>query len=427
MAGALLAEMAGDVTAETYGDTTILSDGSTAVAIHGDWLLLSNDVDQVKAAIDVLDGTVASLADDPDFSTAFARVPSGRLGAAYVDVQSFGSLLDLAAGMAAGETGVDLPIADLAAMLPTDMVMYLAAEPDRLDLEVIVTPGEATPTLPLGESELASLFPADTQVYVEARELGAAIESALDGLVEVIAASPRMPGDGMATWAGWATSPTSRRSSARRAPSPACSAACRCRSSSTSWSTPASAPASAPTACGSASPPRSPTRLSPGARERHHRPHPGSRRRPRRDRRQRRDRDGRRRGGHQRSCCRSTRCWPSRACPSAWATPSASPSLTATCCSGSATSSSRPWQALGRLARRERGLPRRPSPTTIANAGLRYVNVSALLAELDPMLSFMLQDWTDIAPYATGVDRLVAVGTADDEVISSRMTVIVNQ
>jgi hypothetical protein len=61
------------------------------------------------------------------------------------------------------------------------------------------------------------------------------------------------------------------------------------------------------------------------------------------------------------------------------------------------------------------------------NSGLSYLNVSSLLAALDPMLSMMLPQWTDIAPYATGVDRIIAVGTADDEVMRARMTMIVNQ
>ena len=196
LAAEMLASMTGDAAEEMYGDTAITSDDSASAAIHEGWMLLSNDVAQVKAAIDVLDGVADSLADDPEFSTSFARVPSGHLGAAYVDLQSFGPLLELAGGMAAAGADVDLPLADLAALLPEDMVMYLAAEADRLNLEIFVTPGESTPALPVGDSELATLFPADTQLYVEAREVGAAIQSTLDGVVEMIAAQAEMaPGD----------------------------------------------------------------------------------------------------------------------------------------------------------------------------------------------------------------------------------------
>jgi hypothetical protein len=42
------------------------------------------------------------------------------------------------------------------------------------------------------------------------------------------------------------------------------------------------------------------------------------------------------------------------------------------------------------------------------------------------MLSMMSPEWTEIAPYATAFDRFVVVGTAADDVISARMTVIVS-
>ena len=59
------------------------------------------------------------------------------LGAAYLDLGSFGSFIEMAGAMAGAQAGMELPLggvdmADLAAMLPQDMVMYLAAEDDRL-------------------------------------------------------------------------------------------------------------------------------------------------------------------------------------------------------------------------------------------------------------------------------------------------------
>jgi hypothetical protein len=53
--------------------------------------------------------------------------------------------------------------------------------------------------------------------------------------------------------------------------------------------------------------------------------------------------------------------------------------------------------------------------------------VGSLLAEIDPLIGPMVPEWADIQPYTTGLDRLIAVGGIDDEVISTRMTVIVNQ
>jgi hypothetical protein len=62
-----------------------------------------------------------------------------------------------------------------------------------------------------------------------------------------------------------------------------------------------------------------------------------------------------------------------------------------------------------------------------ANAGVTYINVSSLLAALDPMLAMMAPEWEMIAPYATGVDRMIVVPTADEEVARARMSVIVGQ
>jgi hypothetical protein len=63
----------------------------------------------------------------------------------------------------------------------------------------------------------------------------------------------------------------------------------------------------------------------------------------------------------------------------------------------------------------------------VPNAGVMYVNVASLVAELDPMLAMMAPEWAEIAPYAAGVDSLIVVPNEDDEVVSARMTVIVGQ
>jgi hypothetical protein len=59
------------------------------------------------------------------------------------------------------------------------------------------------------------------------------------------------------------------------------------------------------------------------------------------------------------------------------------------------------------------------------NSGVVYANVGSLLSYLDPLLAMMAPEWQEISPYATALDRIVAVGSADDEVISARMSVIV--
>ncbi|MFI5293192.1 MAG: DUF3352 domain-containing protein, partial [Candidatus Limnocylindrales bacterium] len=167
--------------AETYGNATIFTEGDTSVVVHDEWVLLAQDAETVKAGIDTLEGASPSLADDPEFGAAFARVPAGHLGAAYIDIQSFAPLLS----MSDVEVG-SAPLAGLLAQLPVDMVAYLVAEPDRMNLEAFITPSAEMGALPVGESDLAGRFPADTQLYVETRELGMTLSSALGGLMAMM-------------------------------------------------------------------------------------------------------------------------------------------------------------------------------------------------------------------------------------------------
>ncbi len=183
VSGLAQSETGAELVEEPYGSTSILSDDETAIAVAGDWVLMAPTSDAVKAGIDVLEGTAPSLADDPDFGTAWSRVPAGHIVAAYMDFASLAPLVEMATAAATSETGMALDLGDLAAQLPTDMVAYLVAEADRMTLEAYITPSELTPTAATGESDLASLFPAETQLYLETRELGTTLSAALDGLL----------------------------------------------------------------------------------------------------------------------------------------------------------------------------------------------------------------------------------------------------
>ena len=172
VSGLAQSETGAELVEEPYGATSILSDAENAIAVAGDWVLMAPTVDLVKTGIDVLEGEAPSLAEDADFSKAWARVPAAHIVAAYMDFASLAPLMDLATQAAAGETGMTIDLAGLSEQLPTDMVAYLIAEGDRMTLEAFITPSEQTPGMAVGESDLAALFPADTQLYVETRELG---------------------------------------------------------------------------------------------------------------------------------------------------------------------------------------------------------------------------------------------------------------
>lgn len=172
---------------EAYDSTTILSDEDVALAVTDGWILLSQTPELVKAGLDTLSGAQPSLAAQEGYAEAIARVPAGHLGAAYFDLTSFADLITL--GMAAsGGMGPaeDAITAQLLEQLPRDMVAYLAAGPSTITLQAFITPGEGTPAVTVGESDLATGFPAGTQLYVETRELGANIKNTVGQLLELM-------------------------------------------------------------------------------------------------------------------------------------------------------------------------------------------------------------------------------------------------
>jgi hypothetical protein len=184
VSGLATTETGAELVEESYGGTSIFSDDENAIAVAGDWVLMAPTVDAVKTGIDVLAGEEPSLAEDPGFSAAWARVPGAHIVAAYMDFESLAPLMDMAAQAAAGETGMAIDLEGLSEQLPSDMVAYLMAEADRMTLEAFMTPSQQMSSMAVvGESDLATQFPADTQLYVETRDLGATLEAAIGGLL----------------------------------------------------------------------------------------------------------------------------------------------------------------------------------------------------------------------------------------------------
>ena len=198
---ALIAGSEAPLTESTYNDVTIYTDSGSdtpmSVAMHGDWVVVGTGEEQVQASIDVLDGSAPSLAQDAAFTAAWDGLPDARLGAAWMNFAPMAGLLDMAMMLAEGETGMALPSEDLAAIMPIDMVASLSAESDRLHLEVAMTPGEGMPEFSAGESELSLSFPEDTQVYLETRDLGANIQSALGQVETMLGDMPTDESTGM--------------------------------------------------------------------------------------------------------------------------------------------------------------------------------------------------------------------------------------
>jgi hypothetical protein len=184
---ALLAEEEAEVVTEEYGGYEIVGDEDMALAVTDQFVLLSNRPDLVRQSIDVLSGAEPSLATDEDFAAGFARVPAGHLASAWLDLSAFAELIRASMAMSSQPGPASDMMADaLLSQLPKDMTAYLAAAPNGLTLEAFIRAADGTPLPAVGESELAGLFPAGTQLYVETRDLGTTVANGLDGLMTMM-------------------------------------------------------------------------------------------------------------------------------------------------------------------------------------------------------------------------------------------------
>jgi hypothetical protein len=185
------------VQTEDFGGTTISSitneDGSTTVVAPTDALLLfGSDADLVKGALDVLAGTTPSLADDADFQAAMGTVPADRLGAFWIDTaqlkDALGGLLEAQLRSSPGMSGQADQLAAGLAVLPPSVTGYLRADSDHLTARIDAPVVAGAPTLPVRTTDLASKMPADTILYFETRDLGAAVKQLVNQLKPMLAA-----------------------------------------------------------------------------------------------------------------------------------------------------------------------------------------------------------------------------------------------
>jgi hypothetical protein len=169
-------------TEEEYEGFGIVVADDAALTVADDFLLIGTSVDLIKQSIDVLAGTEPSLAQSEEFQASWARVPAGHLAALWFDVESFADLITAAMSMT-GQPGPAGMAETILAQLPQDMTAYLAAAPDGLTVEAFITAAEGGTMPAVGESDLASLFPSSTQIYAETRDLGSTLRGAIEGLM----------------------------------------------------------------------------------------------------------------------------------------------------------------------------------------------------------------------------------------------------
>ena len=183
------------VTSEDYAGTTIWSSDSgssiTALAPTDGLLLLSNDITELKASLDLLAAGGPSLADDATYQAAIATLPADRVGAFYVDsAQLKDALLPLAEQSLQAQPSMGISSDQLKAglaLLPPTITGYIRVDADHLTfrLDAPVAEGSA---LSVRSTDIASKMPADTIVYLETRDLGGGLKTILSQLKSLLAA-----------------------------------------------------------------------------------------------------------------------------------------------------------------------------------------------------------------------------------------------
>jgi hypothetical protein len=174
--------------------TEIDHDGVTVVTLGGDsqpfsyaitdrYLLLSPDAALLGSSLDALSGAAPSLADDAAYRDAVGTHPVDHLGLFYIDTAG---LLDLLTPMLLAQMGGD---ASQAAMLdqvqalldtlPVTISGTARVDADHVTAEIQARPGEGTPALSVRATDLAARMPPDTLFYMEIRDLGATVGTAI--------------------------------------------------------------------------------------------------------------------------------------------------------------------------------------------------------------------------------------------------------
>ena len=144
-------------------------------AITDDALLVSPDVDLLKQALDVKAGQPA-LADDAFFTQQLGALHADRLATVYFDANKQVSAMPL-------PSDLPLPTDCMQASQAVAKVKYVGevrAESDHFAFTIRsqVATGDGVPPAPANkQTTLAQAMPADTMVYLEARNAGASVDS----------------------------------------------------------------------------------------------------------------------------------------------------------------------------------------------------------------------------------------------------------
>jgi hypothetical protein len=175
------------VSTEQYAGATVTTVGDVSYAVTDQYLLIAPSADDIKASLDVLAGEAPSLADDESFAAAASRIPADRLGAFYFALSALRPFIE---AQVSGQLGTEL-VLDMLDQLPTWVSGYAQASSDHLTLGVDIEAPASFLVPAMRETDLAATFPAETVLYLEMRDLGTTLHTALESLLEQVPAEDK--------------------------------------------------------------------------------------------------------------------------------------------------------------------------------------------------------------------------------------------
>lgn len=192
----LRAEAPGATFTETSHDSTTIvtyqpesgPEQAFSYAVTDESLLFALAPEHLVAALDVRSGAQPSLADSALFQERFASLPAERLGAVYLDLSGYRTLLEEGSDELDDSTAEML--SDALDQLPEAVAGSLRVEADRLVLDMLVSAGVDTPLPPSRSTSLAARMPSTSAFYAETRDVGEGISKVVEGLVDSLGAPP---------------------------------------------------------------------------------------------------------------------------------------------------------------------------------------------------------------------------------------------
>jgi Protein of unknown function (DUF3352) len=152
--------------------------GGQAYAVTDDVVIYGSTADDIKRALDTRAGKTQSLLDTQRFGDALHRVPPGRLGLVWVDIEGSGATA--IARQAAAMAGP--ACAALQSSTPTDGVAALYLRDGRAAIDISYARPAGGPPIQIRQSSLDVHVPADSFLYAEMKRAAGSTSNALDCL-----------------------------------------------------------------------------------------------------------------------------------------------------------------------------------------------------------------------------------------------------